>query len=134
MSALFTKDGGNLWKVCKHDESAVPPPATRMYECKKCRQLRSFQALGGHIQEPPILVGRHECSNCVRCFLTDQVLGGHMTMYRWLADNVGRKKPMDIDLNLPPLADDREDVRVRMNLVRDPPKCSIQATNNGVTD
>ncbi|KAF3785450.1 Zinc finger protein [Nymphaea thermarum] len=88
----------------KHNEYV--PSATRMYECKKCHcWFRSFQALGGHIQERPVSVGCHECSICIRWFATDQALGGHMALYKWLADNVGRKKSLDIDLNLPPAAD-----------------------------
>ncbi|XP_049934269.1 zinc finger protein ZAT1-like [Nymphaea colorata] len=109
----------------KHDQSAILPSATRMYECKKCHcWFRSFHALCGHssrckmqssdigglaVQKRPVTVGCHECSICGRCFLTGQALGGHMTLHMRTTNNVGRKKPLNIDLNLPPPADDHKE-------------------------
>uniref|UniRef100_A0A5K1EEA0 C2H2-type domain-containing protein n=1 Tax=Nymphaea colorata TaxID=210225 RepID=A0A5K1EEA0_9MAGN len=67
-----------------HDEAAVISSTTKMYECKKCHhQFRSFQALSGHssrckdvggraVEKHPVMVGRHECSICRRCFPTRQ--------------------------------------------------------------
>ncbi|KAF3781018.1 hypothetical protein EJ110_NYTH37819 [Nymphaea thermarum] len=96
----------------KHDQSAVLPWATRMYEYKKChRRFHLFQALGGHSSRCKMQssdVGGLAVQKRP-CFLTGQALGGHMTLHRRSANNIGRNKPLDIDLNLPPPIDDHEE-------------------------